>query len=171
MFEDTYYLHGWIPEGRSLFGETAHCDTRCEIDAVDNELVRMLGFEIPSSQVMVRKVLQVERHDGLSSAPDRGGHDMPVSFVGQIDRAGQRFKLFDHCVRHRITHQLNCAGELLRSEILSVAENTAGHLIQYQARPARADDAGRRDPDQEITEWGRIQNTGIVYDSKGGQAN
>ena len=72
------------------FGSFAN-GIRMEINQVKDELVRMLWFDSELVQIRCRKVLQIERHNHISTSPDRSSKDMAVILIWQRQSGYQAF--------------------------------------------------------------------------------
>src|SRR5664280_946452 len=75
--------------GNGLDG-LVHAD-RVQVELVDQEVVGVFGLDVPVGQYLSGKVAQVESDDDLGPCPDRGGENVSVVEVRQVEGADERF--------------------------------------------------------------------------------
>ena len=70
---------------------------------VRQELVWMLRFNSPAIELLTRKVLEVDRHDQVGTALDRGGEHMTIVGIGQVQNPDQLLEVgYQRVARMRI---------------------------------------------------------------------
>src|SRR5215470_4797189 len=72
---------------------------------------------------------QVKSHDGVALRLDRGGQNVPVFWVGQVQSLDQTFVAFDKAVWDRSIHELTGTLELLRIQLRPAFQKRRHPLI------------------------------------------
>src|SRR5277367_4905182 len=91
--------------------------TRCKVEEMENELVRMLGLNIEWAERFRREIGQIRRNDQTGSATDRGRQDVAVISIGKEKSRNEVFIPCDERIRGRFVHQPPCALELFPSQV------------------------------------------------------
>ena len=92
--------------GPLLLGHGDH-NPGLEVRQVEHKVVGMAGEDLESVERLLRKVLEVERQDGLSAGTDRRRQDMPVIGVRQLQLVDQGLVVRDQAVGDRLVDQLD----------------------------------------------------------------
>lgn len=135
---------------------------RREVDEIDHEVVRVLRLHTKRSEAVGRKVLQVPCDDHLRAGADRGGNDVAVVQIREIQPFDQRLVSSHETVRNGGTHQVPRPFELFRDEIRALERQVAEHLIEDGFRPSAVEEARSSETDQEIAKRCRVQDVGVV---------
>ncbi len=114
------------------------------------------------------KVREVVGHDDAGAGPDGGGQHMPVIGIRQRQGLDQVFVAGYEAVAHRLVHQGSGPGQPLRRKLRIVLEDVAKPLVVDRVRPPGADQPCLGEPDEEVTQRGRVQDIRVV-DGDGGQ--
>lgn len=78
----------WPKVGNGLDG-FVHAD-RVQVELGDQKVVGVFGLDVPVGQYLGGKAAQVECDDDLGPCPDRGGENMSVVEVGQVEGTDER---------------------------------------------------------------------------------
>ena len=73
----------WIAQALLTDANRTGNPRRIEVDRIDQKVVRVDRFNPERLEAGLRKVFEVERHDGLRLAVNRGGKHMAIVWVGQ----------------------------------------------------------------------------------------
>ena len=81
-----------------------------EVKLIDQKVIRVLRFDAPFLKLPSRKILHVERHDGLSAGLDgRRDHVAIVRVVRETDGGNQLFVAGHHAVADHGAQELACS--------------------------------------------------------------
>jgi hypothetical protein len=97
---------------------------------------------------------------------DRGGKDVPVDNVGQVQHLDQRFVTSDEHIPDCLVHQFSGAIELAWIEIGPVLLEVTKRLIENLVGPFRLNQTSLSDTDQQVAQAVRIENVGVVEDDE-----
>lgn len=75
-----------------------------EVELVHEGLVRVLGLQVEPPQHLRREVLEVDRLDQIPAPLDHRGHRVPITLVGQADRAQKLLPPFHAGIVERLVH-------------------------------------------------------------------
>src|ERR1035437_3242959 len=94
-----------LPRVGNGLDSLVHTD-RVQVELVDQEVVGVFGLDVPVGQYLGGKVAQVECDDDLGPCPDRGGENVSVVEVGQVEGADERFVARDDRVTNGEVHHV-----------------------------------------------------------------
>ena len=126
------------------------------------EFVRILRENPEGCQAILWKVLQVPSHDHLSAGPDRRGEHVPVIRVGKGQSPDEPLVVRDEAIPDRGAHQSSGASERDAGYLGALSLDSTEALIQDGLRPTGTDQSGLPDPNEEISERRRIEDTGVI---------
>ena len=133
---------------------------------VDQKPIGMAGADSMGRQDWLREIVEVEGEDEIGSALDGGGQDMAVFRVRQLQGWDEGLLAIDQCIPHMGIHQRAGELQLLPGKIRSVPQHRPDPFLMDCIAPAGAIEILERQTQQQITKWGRIENTGVVQDGE-----
>ncbi len=125
-----------------------------------------MSFDAVRRETVGWEVFQVEGHDGLRASADRGGEDVPVLGIRELETADELLEAIDHAIWDRGHHERPRARELSRREVRTLCEDVREALVEDLLRPSSAHDARSRDADEEVAQRRWIQDAGVVDDDE-----
>jgi len=134
-----------------------------EVMLVDEEIVRMLGFDAVGFEDGFGKIGQIEGDDDAGLAEDRGGEDVAVIRVGKPECGGEFLGAGDEAVWDGLIHQAAGALEHFGAEIGTVPEEAADPLIVNAVGPARAEDSLDADFQQDVPKRRGVEDAGVEH--------
>lgn len=90
---------------------------------------------------------------------------MPVVRVRQFQRIDERLMAGDEAVRSGVQQQIAGALELV-VQVWPVAENRRYGLVDDPLRSLGLDDAGVREPDEQVSQVAGVEDAGVVDDDE-----
>jgi len=129
---------------------------------VRDKVVGMLRLNAVTGERGLREIRQVVGDDHARLAADGRCEYVPVIGVGQVEMIDETFMTGDQTVRYRKVHQLARPLNLLRSQVRPILQHRARPFLVYALGPARPEQIGQRQAQQQIAQRCRIENTGIV---------
>ena len=109
-----------------------------------------------------RKILEIEGDDDTCMGMDRGGQYMSVILIGKFYRFNQVVVSFHQAVPCCGIHQSSCFLKLLSFQIGPVFEKVPNPLVVNAVGPFGPEQIGKGKLHQEVPEWSRVQNAGVV---------
>lgn len=141
-------------------------DVRRQAVLIHDEIIWMNRFDTVCRQSVVRKISEIERHDGVGVRSNRGSQDVAIIGVRQCKGRNQRFVSADKTIADMNIHQLTRPLKLLSRQIRSIPEHAARPFVMNCIRPLRPEQIGERQMHQQISQRRRIQNASVKDDRK-----
>jgi len=159
--QDPVEIAGRVSKVSGLLREHLVCNSRQEIELIEEELVGMLDPDSCREESIFGKVLDVERHDDLRASPDRGCQDVPIVVVWKIEAGGHLFPPLDEGVFERRVHGVEPATNAERVELGVHRSDCPCGFVEYPLRPQRPVEAPLCKPDKGVAQRVGNEHTGI----------
>lgn len=91
---------------------------------------------------------------------------MAVPLVRQLDLVGEPFVPGHEAVVDGVADHLTGSGEPVGGEVRAPFQDARERLVQDLAGPLGLDDSALRDPQEQIPQWGRMEDAGVVDDDE-----
>lgn len=88
-------------------------DVRRQVELIHDEIIWMNRFDTVRRQSVVRKISEIERHDGVGVRANRCSQDVAIIGVRQRKGRNQRFVSADKTIADMNIHQLTRPLKLL----------------------------------------------------------
>ncbi len=155
----------WVPfQCGSLFAQRGKNVGWSQIQLTRDEFVGMLSLDAIGLQDCGREVGQVVGDDRIHAATDGCSKDVSIVEVWQGETRNQRLMPGDQRIEDVSIHQLTGSLELGHRKIRAIASEVSKALIEDRLRPASAKEVHHRQPEQQVPQRCRIQNTCVVED-------
>ncbi len=156
-------LRWMLQRSRLVLDNSKDCAGR-QVNQVDDEGVRVYGFNAVCCQSRRGKVLQVEGDDGLSTDSNGCRENMPIVLVRQGQRRFQRFEVLDKNICNRRVHELTRSRQPRLIEFRTLEQDVSKDLVEDSLRRPRTNDRSLPKPNEQISKRCREQHASVVDD-------
>lgn len=144
---------------------------RCEdaagigLQKAKHEVVGMLRADVKLPERGLGKILQIDSHDDIRIAMDRGGKDMPVIGVGQVERVNELLIAGHFGIEDMGFHEGAGARDLLRKFRPGSQQGLRPFFLNSRG-PFGPEQMCARKTHQEITKRCRIERARVKNDDR-----
>lgn len=126
----------------------------------------MLCFDAIGLQIVLRKILEIERHNDVSASADRRSQYVPVFRVWACNSVNECLVASHKTISDMSVHQVPRSLKLFGRQVRSVFENISGPFVVDGIGPFGAVEVRHRHMHQQVTKGSRIEDAGVIQNSE-----